>query len=405
MAPTIPVFTFDLNRVEPNLRSGDITKWANYFFTSDVNAPASSWAFEHGALVGRVVGGSGVQSNRREAMALPGTSPYPYWRLKSRWASPPPADGIMEHGHMLNLQKMPDGKWRSVTVWHLIPGFLIAGVWETSGALDGSGFLNFNTSLMDAETITASARNANVVTVTVAAGATSRWKTGDLISVDITDNSYDGTFLITGVTDTTITWAQTAANNASGGTGSLVMIGRNQPFTPTRNYALTDAVRASGVVTSAGLSAEACIQPGDWVSVDMTDNTYDGRFQVASLNGFTNQISWLQAAADDASAGSGVVGKLTPYFVETRLWPNGVLQARLWPDVGAIAGLGGVGGGLLENGPPPWESIWSLTWDMNKLGGGGTVPTGPGIPALIYAHGSSNSYIKYDNIEAEKLVV
>lgn len=406
MAPTVPVFSIDTQAIEPNLRSGDINSWQRYKFAFDATAPATAAAFEHGKLVLRTVGGSGVQSNNREGWAIPGCQPWPYWRLRSRWASPPPADGIMEHGHMMNLCQMPDGKYRSFVVWHLIPGLLIAGVWETAAPLDGTGFANFQAPLKEQEPVLSASRTTNVVTAVVATGAQSRWRVGDPILIDLAVASYDTNSVISAVTDTTIVYPQVAANDAAGGVGTITLVGQNQPLTPNRNFSVTDAVRTGGLVTSAGLGFNSGLMAGDWLTVDLPDNTYDGRFIVASVNGFSNQAQWMQfGVGDDASGGAGLIGKLTPYFVETRLYPGGVLQARLWPDFGALGGLGSQGSGVLENAAPPWESVWSLTFDMTKIVGTTLPLDRPGIPALVYAHGSTNSWMVYDNISAQKIVV
>lgn len=387
---------------EPNLRNAaSVGDWQRNIITTDVDAPDTALTLEHGHAVMRVIGGTGLQSNRRDAWIIPGATTWPNWEITSRWASPPPADGIMEHGHLLNIQLGPDGKYRSVIVWHFIPGLLIAGVWEWNPG--GTGLTVFQTSYKDQDTVSASVRASNVVTLTVPTGATSRWRVGDPITVDLADATYDGQSILSAVTDTTLVYPQVAADDASGGTGTVTLLGQTQASDIGRSFLLTDAVRTSGIVTSAGLSLGHSFMNGDWITVDMADATYDGRFIVSGVNAFTGQINWMQfGVANDASAGAGQIRKLTPYNVKSRLLTDGILQVKLWPDIGINGALGFAGCGPVILGEPPWESDFCVSFDINEVAG--TIPTGPGLPGLLYAHGSSNSWAVYDNISAVKLV-
>jgi len=383
----------------PLLRGGTPSRWTRWFFTSDANCPDSALTMEHGQLKVRGVGGTGTQSNRREAWQLPDFPSTSYSRLRSRWASRPPADGTIEHGHMHALQVGSDSKIRAATVWDFGFGNFLCGVWESNP--DGSGFVVQQAPVRDSDAFTDGSRTSNVVTLTgFPTGMASRWKVGDYVVVDATDNTYDGTFALTQVNDTSIQFAQTAANDASCGTGTMTLLGKETFSTVSRARTFTDAARVSGVVTSVGLATGHPYQTGDWITVDGTDNTYDGpRFPVTGVNPFTAQISWLQSAADDASAGAGTISKISPFWVETRLLPGGYMQARFWADVGDAYGTGS---GREPGGPPPWESQWARTWDLNRVVGA-TVPTGPGYVGLIAAHFSSNSEVSYDSIEAGRV--
>lgn len=387
--------------IVPFLRgtAADPTDWTRWIFTTDPAAPDSALTMERGQWVSRVIGGSGTQSNRREAWQIPGFPSTPYSRIRSRWASHPPADGTIEHGHMHAMQVGADGKIRAAIVWDFSFGLLLAGVWEANA--DGSGFVVAQAPTKDQDTVTASSRTSGgVVTLTVATGARDRWSVGDAVTVDLSDNTYDGSFILSAVADTTLTYTQTNGGlDADGGTGTVTLLGKDATDTIVRAWAVTDAVRTNGVVTASGMAAGHPFLKGDRVTVNLTDNTYDGNnFAVSDVNVFTAQISWLQpGVANDASAGSGTVTKASPYWVESRLLPGGVIQARLWPDVGMA--LNGSTGGPIPGGAPPWESRWSRTWDLNKVTGV-TVPSGPGYAALVAAHHSSSSPVRYDSIEA-----
>lgn len=400
MAPTLPVFTFDTGFVEPNLRTGSPADWTQFTVSTDVNAPSAALTLEHGRAVMRVSGGSGVQSNRRDFWQLPGVTPFPYWRLRSRWASPPPADGIMEHGYAMNLHLGADGRYRSVVLWHFIPGLLIAGVWDWLPT--SSGLVVTQTGPRDHEVVSAFSRASNVVTVTVPADATSRWRVGDPITADAATASFDGTFILSSVASTQLQWAQIGANEA-GGAGSVVLAGQsNGGFAITRNFLASDLARVNGVVTSTGLPLDNPFRIGDWVTVDAADNTYDSRFILSNVNPFSGQVSWNQAGVDDVSGGGTQIGKTTPYYVEARLLPGGILQARATPDYGVSTNLGGTAIGCV-NADAPWEGPDCITFDLNKIGIGAATAAIPGVPAIMAAHGSFNSWAVYDNIAAEKL--
>lgn len=74
------------------------------------------------------------------------------------------------------------------------------------------------TSLNLLTNVTAAARTSNVVTLTMA--STTGYVIGDSVTVDLVDASYDGTFVLTNVTGTTLVYPQTAAN-AGTSTGTV----------------------------------------------------------------------------------------------------------------------------------------------------------------------------------------
>lgn len=388
-----------------DLRTGDPADWVRWIFTPDTaNAPDSKITFNHGQAVIEVVGGSGVQSNRREGWQIPGVPACEFSRIKSLWSSRPPADGLLEHAHMHRLQLGADGKHRAIVCWDFGFGVMLVGIWEAFP--DGTGANFPQAPLRDSEAVTASARAGNVVTLTVAAGANNRWRTGDGIVVDLADATFDMTTTVLAVTNTTITYAQTAIDDADGGVGSVTLVGAPINYGISRNYALTDAVRTAGVVTSVGLIVNHGLAPGDWVKVDMTDVTYDmPRALITSANLFTAQVSWLQpGVADDPAAGTGQLMKATPYWVETELLPGNIFRVRIAPDIGG-GGIGLTatqGTGNLPNNVGTWEDGFAATYDMNRAVGA-TLPTGDGVVALGAAHHSSVSEVRYAGVSASPL--
>ena len=390
----------------PMLRGGpDAGRWTRYLIGVDSDAPDSALSFEHGKAVIRVVGGDGLTSERHELWTAPDVPASRYGRVKSRWASHPAADGIIQHVHVHRLQQA-GGKNRAVVLWDGIFGSPSGGVWESN--VDGTSFVSAGAAVVDSEAVSASSRDgAGLVTATVPTGATSRWKVGDAVRVDLADNTYDGSFVLSAVTNTTLQWTQTNGGvDASGGTGSLHLLGNHfTNFSTMTNvvFSFTDAVRTNGVVVSTGIAAGHPLQIGDRIVVDAADNTYDGRFVVSNVNQSTNQVSWIQNAADDAAAGAGTVTKNNPLWCESQLLPGNILQARFWPDKGVDLN-GGTPGPTL-GGAPSWEQFgWTLTFDIDTVTGV-TIPSGAGAFGIGAAHHSSNSPVQYDNIEIAPLHV
>lgn len=66
--------------------------------------------------------------------------------------------------------------------------------------------------------IASGSRTSNVVTIVTSAAH--GYSTGDSVTIDVTDTTYNGVFDITVVNTTTFTYAQTAANDAAAGTGT-----------------------------------------------------------------------------------------------------------------------------------------------------------------------------------------
>ena len=395
LIPTTPLATVtpSTQEITPNLRSNPAPVWTESVFSTDAGGLDSvGLTFEHGQAVMRGTSGSASRSNRRSVFLVAGT-PGGYSRIRSRWAGQayaPASNKLPQRGHVHGLGIQADGKRRGVIVWHDITfnqgQIFNLGIWEANA--DGTGFVSNAFSPPDAAAVSAAARTTNVVTLTVPTGH--GFVANDLVSVDLADNSYDGTFQITSVTATTIVYGQTAAN-AGTTTGTVVLTRHNLTKSGLiRTIAATDAVRASGVVT-ATVPANHSLQAGDWVDVDAVDNTYDGQFVLSDTTTSATQVKWNQAVADDASAGATTIVKLFPYWVESE-WRPGQVRARVWPDVG-VTGAGGV----MTAGPPPWESPWAMSVTLT-----GTQPDpllGQGC-ALVAAHLSANTVteVRYDSI-------
>jgi len=376
--------------------------WTRKVISTDVNAPDSALSFEKGRWTCRIVGGNGLTSNRHEVW-LPNNVPTAeFSRIRSRWASRPPADGIIQHPHVHRYQADAT-KQRAIIFWDGIFGQPSCGVWESN--LDGSGFVSAGAAILFSEAVSGGSHTSNVSTLTVPAGADTRWRVGEAITVNVQDTTYNGTWIISAVTSTTISYARIAANDPASGTGFIFPVGAGafNASAAQRNYAFTDAVRANGIVTSVGLPAGHALKVGDWVIVDAADNTYDmARAVISSVSQANNQVTWLQpGVADDASAGAGTLVMNNPLMVESQLLPGPVLQARMWGGVGLD--LNGSTPGPMPNGDPQWgDPLWSASYDLSTITGA-TLPTGRGQMGIGAAHHSSNSEVQQDNIEMTAL--
>lgn len=383
----------------PEPRSDATTGWEETVFsTEDAVSAATTLTFEHGQVVIRGSGaGTGVRSNRRSVFLIPG-SPGGYSRLRSRWGGPSYAAGaVPQRGHMHGFGTQADGMIRGVIIWHDIvfsaPWVFNIGIWETDPSNLVTGFTPTSMAVAGTGTITAGARSSNVVTLTVGSGH--GFKAGDVVTVDVADGTYDGTFALSAVSDTTVSYQQTAADDASSGAGTMVLA--RQTLTKSgllTQYASSAGIRASGVVTATVATGHP-FQVGDHIGADFDDATYDGNFAVTAVTSTT--VKWGQAAADDASAGTGTLTKVLPYWVESE-WTDGVARFRVWPDVTATPN-GSVGPG----GPPGWESPWASSVDLSSLGTDEPDPSlgeGCGLLGAHLASGSTVTELRYDSIEA-----
>lgn len=177
---------------------------------------------------GRLTHSAGAEGNDRRMYLLPDydrdTAMRVVWQAKSTVAQ-----GNAQIGHVHRVRVDPDGFTRAWMVRHdfafNLAYLLAAEVWRwPTGAPDSltiaassAGILS---GLQKSIAATGASRTANVVTATglpSGHGIT----TGQTVSANFADDTYDGVFVITGSAATSVTWAQVAADDASAGAGTL----------------------------------------------------------------------------------------------------------------------------------------------------------------------------------------
>jgi hypothetical protein len=396
-----------------NLRTTDPADWAERVITTDdAVCPTTLFTVEHGQLVARGSGGTGNRSNRRSIRQIPGT-PGGYSRVRSRLSGAPtnPAvsNTIPQRGHAHGIQQDATGLWTAVVVTHDIafgiPSIINLAVWRSETSAGGTGSVFAGGTILDSKSVTAAVRTTNVVTLTVPTGH--GFAKGDVITVDLANNSYDGTFVVDSVTATTIVYKHTGTDLTTS-TGTVTLTRASGVFGVAdlgRSTAVTDAARTSGVVT-ATVAAGHPWNYGDEVAVDLTDATYDGVFKITELPSAT-QIRWRQdGVADDVSSGAGNISSPFPYWLETEWWP-GIVRARVWPDASVTSGDAKGGHGPI--GTPSWESSWSRVASLSGLAVPEPDPTKGLGCGVVTAHPSSGaatypSDVRYDNLVTAPLV-
>jgi hypothetical protein len=383
------------------MRRQDPATWEERVFSTDtVGLPAIAVTIEHGRFVGRGSGGTSGRSNRRSVYQIP-DSPGGYSRIRSRWMGSPdnPATTgtIPQRGHAHGLQQI-GGRWVAVMAWHDVafnqPQIFNLGIWESETAPDQVGFLFPPGTLTDQSVVSAAARTTNVVTLTVPTGH--GFVKGDIVVTDLADNSYDGTFVLTSVTATTVVYSQVAAN-AGTSTGFVRLARADLAKTELlKSTAYTASARANGIVT-ATVAAGSPWRIEDQIAVDgTTDNTFDGVFRITELPS-TTQIRWRQpGVADQATGGAGTISSPFPYYVESEWWP-GFIRVRAWP-------------GHDRTQAPSWESPWAASATITGLSAPEPDPTAAGGCGLAMAHlsgsGATNpTEIIYDSVTTAALKV
>jgi hypothetical protein len=387
---------------QTNLRTSPADQWLERVIsTEDAVCPSTALTIEHGQVVARGVGGAGQRSNRRAFYTIPG-APGGYSRVRSRLlgtpVNPAVANTITQHGHAHGIQQV-DGRWTAATVTFDVtfgPTVINLALWkqETAPGSVGAEFTLGNP--LDQIAVSAAARSSNVVTLTVAAGH--GYGRGDVVSVDLADASYDGTFQLTSVTATTLVYPQTAAN-AGTSTGTVKRLqNTNVKSGLTRSTAFSAVARTNGIVTATVVAGHPW-RVGDVVAVDAAVGSYDGVFAITELPSAT-QIRWRQAAADDAAGGAGTIASDFPYWLETEWWP-GMLRARVWPDH--------TGAGPLAI-PPSWESDWAEAVSLVGLATPEPDPSLGQAAGIVVAHPSSGAAAfptehRYDSVSTAALVI
>jgi hypothetical protein len=383
------------------LRTSDPVAWIERVFsTEDAVCPATVLTIEHGTIVLRGSGGAGNRSNRRSAFVIPG-SPGGYSRIRSRLSGTPAnpaASGLLpQRGHAHGIQQDPTtGQWTAVVVSHDIVFdlgyFWNLSIWRSETAPGGTGSQFLPGDYMDDVAVTAAARTTNVVTLTVPTGH--GFVARDVIVVDLADASYDGTFVVTSVTATTIVYAQTAANaGTSTGSVRLYRSGNIKLNELTRTTAFSAAARTNGIVTATVAAGHGWVQ-GEEIAVDAADTGYRGVFKITDTTSSPTSIKWIQAAADDVSAGAGTITNVFPLWLETEWWP-GMVRARVFPG-NALAAT------------PSWESPYAIAADITALAAPEPDPLlGEGC-GIIAAHPASSASatptdMRYDTVQTAPL--
>jgi hypothetical protein len=329
--------------------------------TEDSACSATALTFEHGRVVFRGSGsGSAARSNRRSFFMIPG-SPGGHSRIRSILSGTDQnvvtANNVPQRGHAHGVQQS-GGLWTAAVVWHDIafnsPGVLNVGIWrqETSPGAVGAVFQAAN--LVDQAAVSAAQRVSNVVTLTVPTGH--GFVKGDVVTTDLANNSYDGTFTLSSVTATTVVYTQ-AGTDLSTSTGTVTLLRTTQLAKIDvlfKSTAVSAGSRTSNVVTVT-VPAGHGWQKGDLINADLATASYDGTFTIKDLPSST-QLRWDQVAADDASSGAGTVSSTFPYVLESEWWP-GYLRARVYRlDTMQPRSV-----------PPPWDGYHAVSCTLGGL--------------------------------------
>lgn len=403
MAPTIPVYTLDLRPTEPNLRNQSAADWPTQVFSTAAGTlDGETVTFEHGRLVVRGGAGTGARSNRRVAQKIPG-SPGGYSRVLSRLSGPVVSGATLpQWGHLHGVGLQADGNVYGVIVWTdiVINSVLNLnyGIWRAEGGAAGSfspGGLNH----YERVTFTDGSRTSNTVVLTGVAPHT--FRQGDLVTVDASDNTYDGVFEVLSVTADTITYWQVAANDTNSGPGSVTPAWQAPAVHLGDRSVTVESISRTDRIVNAVINEPHALSPGDVISVDMVDNSYDGNFVVRQA--VLGQVSWYQNAAN-AGTSTGTISKRLPYWLESEWLPGNVFRVRAWPDngIGAQPLDTSSGAGAVWDGKPPWESPGSFT--VNLATSAHPVPdpargTGCYLLAAHLSGGATPTEVRYDNVE------
>lgn len=159
-------------------------------------------------------------------------------------------------GYLLQFAHVPlDQDVTYASGWSTLATLSVSGQEMSEVVLSGKQVYD---AVYDAATtalaVSASALSSNVVTLTVAAHT---YLVGDYITVSgfvSAGAPLNGTYAVTGVTDTTITYALTNANIADGGTAGVIYSGKAQTLT-------TDELRVMAVRAIAGTGSNGAAAP------------------------------------------------------------------------------------------------------------------------------------------------
>lgn len=391
----------------PVLRSQIAADWESVVFSTHAALTSETLTFEHGRAVIRGDAGTGARSNRRIVRRIP-NSPGGHSRIKARIHGPVGAGTtVPQWGLMHGLGTQADGNVYGVIVWtDIVINNVVSlnyGIWRAEGGPAGS-FQAGGGLHIENVAFTGGSRATNLVTLTGIASHT--FRPGDIVNVDAADNGYDGTFEITAVTATTITYWQAAADDASSGAGTVTPAWQTPGVhLGERTYSVEASSRTNRIVSLTIGEAHA-LAPGDPIGVDLADATYDGNFIVQQA--VIGTVRYYQNAADDADGGTGTISKKLPFWIESEWLPGDILRARAWPDagIGAMPIDTASGAGAAWNGPPPWDSPGSFTVSLAGLLNPAPDPAFGDSCAIVGAHlagGATPTEVRYDNIETTAL--
>jgi Phage tail protein len=137
-----------------------------------------------------------------------------------------------------------------------------------------------------------------------------------------------------------------------GVTGAYVSAPLSKPIT----VAAGTVSRTSNVVTW-NAPANHGVRVGDSLTVDLTDNTYDGTFTVTAVDG--NVITWAQVVANDTDGGTGTITNTTSF--------RQVGVVELWAELAAVSYLPASGWDIAARWSAPDGQVSAL-WQVNTDG-------------------------------------
>lgn len=391
-----------INPASPGVRPA--SAWEILTFstdTADMPAPPTL-SYRLGKVEIAGSGAAVTNTDRRDVFLIPGVTPHRNGWIRSVWWGNPGGAGAgvastirpqSGHAHRAGLDE--DGRPIAAVCWHDVvfglDGLFNLNTWR-AGAADTTLDQGTGGVLDGLVNVTAAVRAANVVTLTVASHS---FKRGDVIQVDVADATYDGVFVVTSVTATTIVYGQVAADDASGGVGTVWPAGSTvnpgNVDALTQQAAVSACSRTNQVATFTVAAGHPFVK-GDTVLVDVGVASYDGRWTVVSTTATTVVVH--QALANDGAGGAGTITKIFPYLVESRMIENVLsVSARPWRP-----GTYGIAPGVAALGAEGGDRLCSLAYDLGPIADV-PLPTS-GRPGLVSAHQCSTTRLPYELVAA-----
>lgn len=300
-----------------------LTNWARHIVSTDgINSGELQIASGRGRGV-HTLGAATGTSNLRQIYTRKGTN-WEAGEIRGLWYGGPAFGGTVrpQHGFVLGLAKR-GAVWSCIIMWHDVlfgvPWILNLGIWQwpltPTGDVPGIRAGNFVSTIQKTVTFTDASRTSNVVTA-VGAPAGHGLAAGDRISADFVDATYDGprTIATTPASPgTTVTWPQTAANDASAGAGSIV-----------RTYPHMAALRRNGPIVSGKVWPVTMAEEPDW-----SDPSYAMTVDLRTLG------TGADILAVPTPEGSGLAGFLQGHTTQESRVEYGALQVTQFPRTAA----------------------------------------------------------------------